>query len=391
MHDHETRLRWRALPLLLVFASLTACAESNDPSTDTPGPDAKTADAGNTGGTGWKYVGAPGFSSGIASHTSLTFHDDGMPYVAFSDATVANKLTVMRLQNGSWSAVGAPGFTEAPVMDVATTSCAGSLYVGYRLLKVPSPYDAGFVVRLDGGTWVPVGGQLGGTGARAYRLTLACTPTGPVAAWSAYENGALSVARLDGDVWTLMGGDHGLAANAGVGLAIDAQGKPHVGFASANDDNRAAVRRFDESSTTPLGPALLTTQATSWATLAFAGPKPVFAFLDMQGLQLHAYVEDAWKPLATGVLPAEGVSANTPLLVSSSSGETFLFARTSTPDGANRGAVLKLVGEALVPIHQAVFSPHSVAFPSLAVSEGQPFVAFQDWAHDKRLSVMTPE
>jgi hypothetical protein len=269
----------------------------------------------------------------------------------------------------------------------------GRLFVAYRLLQVPAPFDTGFVVELDdaGTGWKAVGEALGGAGSRAYRNALACGPSGPVAAWSAYEAGALSVAQLEGDAWTLLGGSHGLWANAGVGLALDPAGAPHVGFASSLDQNRPMVRRFTTTTATAVAEPFASASPAAWASLAFAGPEPVLAYLDEQGLQVRLAAGGTWSTLATNLLTAEGVAADRPSLASTADGGVLLLARSSTSAFPHGAAVQQLVGGALVPVGARVFSPFTVDMPSLAVQGSIPWVALQDWQHDKRLSVMTPE
>jgi len=377
---------------LAVAAMVSACVEAPGAmdAGGGEGPDggAPTSDAGT--GTGWRYVGPAGFSEGIASSPAIALHQ-GTPYVAFADHPASNKLTIMRLSGEAWTVVGTRGFTPAAVMDVAAVSCQGRLFVAYRLLQVPAPFDTGFVIELDGDGWKPVGGELGGAGSTAYRIALACGPSGPVAAWSAYEAGALSVAQLEGDAWTLLGGNHGLWANAGVGLALDSTGAPHVGFASSNDQNRPAVRRFTSTAAVAVAEPFASASPAAWASLAFAGPEPVLAYLDEHGLQVRLAAGGSWTTLATNLLTAEGTAADRPSLASTADGGVLLVARSSTPAFSHGAAVQQLVGGALVPVGARVFSPFTVDMPSLAVQGSIPWVAFQDWQHDKRLSVMTPE
>ena len=65
--------------------------------------------------TSWQPLGAPGFTPGSASYTSLTLDGQGTPYIAYQDQANSYKASVMKYSNGSWQQVGTPGFSAGTV------------------------------------------------------------------------------------------------------------------------------------------------------------------------------------------------------------------------------------------------------------------------------------
>ena len=104
-------------------------------------------------GTSWEVVGSAEFSDGVADFVQLQNYL-GQPCVAYSDASLGDKIVVMRYDGSSWQAVGNKGF-----------STGKASYIGFKVYN-DVPYvvfaDEGSssnirVMRFDGGNWVDVG------------------------------------------------------------------------------------------------------------------------------------------------------------------------------------------------------------------------------------------
>ena len=81
-------------------------------------------------GTSWVSVGNPGFTNGIADHSTL-FVDGETPYIAFRDST-QNKATVMKYNGSSWEYVGIAGFSAGLVESISLMLDNGVPYIAYR-------------------------------------------------------------------------------------------------------------------------------------------------------------------------------------------------------------------------------------------------------------------
>jgi hypothetical protein len=90
-------------------------------------------------GIAWESVGVADFTPGSASDISLFIYNNNgnaIPYVAFSDGSVAGKMTVMKYYGGSWSTIKGYGITPGAVssisLDIVNTGSNPSLYVAFR-------------------------------------------------------------------------------------------------------------------------------------------------------------------------------------------------------------------------------------------------------------------
>ncbi len=124
------------------------------------------------GASSWDTVGAPGFSTGAASHLSLAFNNiSGAPYVAFKNLGNGNigQTTVMTFNQAPnvWSYVGNPVSVAESFYNSIAFNSLGVPYVAYeddetgsgKCLKVKKFTDAG---------WGPVGSNCVSTGAGDY-------------------------------------------------------------------------------------------------------------------------------------------------------------------------------------------------------------------------------
>lgn len=84
-------------------------------------------------GSSWVDPGnSSGFTPGSVSNLSLTVSNDGVPYIAFADDTLSNKVTVMKYTGNGWTTVGAAGFSGGSSTFVEIkVDPSGVPYVGY--------------------------------------------------------------------------------------------------------------------------------------------------------------------------------------------------------------------------------------------------------------------
>ena len=106
-------------------------------------------------GSSWIKVGDTVVSTGDASYTSLAFSPAGEPYVAFSDATLSDRISVRKFDGNAWSPAGTEGFSEgeANYIDLAF-SPAGSPYVVFQDV---SRNKKATVMKFEGNAWSAVG------------------------------------------------------------------------------------------------------------------------------------------------------------------------------------------------------------------------------------------
>lgn len=137
-------------------------------------------------GQNWVPVGNPLFTQGGASADAL-YIANGTVYAAFQDSANGGKATVMKhdISGGNWSFVGAAGFTPGVASELSlTVDALGSLYLAYQ--DSNNGYKATvkkFDVNNANNGWVTLSGGAVSTGT-AQNLSLVLSNGNPVLAYT---------------------------------------------------------------------------------------------------------------------------------------------------------------------------------------------------------------
>jgi uncharacterized protein YjdB len=228
----------------------------------------------NAGGTAWELVGNSDFSTGSATFPSLAFTAAGVPYVAFSNATLAGKATIMRLNGAGtgWENVGGASATTGEASSITLRiNKAGTIYLSFT--DVADNFRAR-VMRLNaGGTaWENVGGAaFSPTSASSPSMALDSSGLPNVAFGD--NSGAVSVMRLNagGAAWELLGPANLSAGQANLAsIAFNGADVPYVAFSSVVNSNKAQVVRLNAAGTAweTVGPAGLSSGASIYPIVA---------------------------------------------------------------------------------------------------------------------------
>jgi hypothetical protein len=170
-------------------------------------------------------------SSGAASYSSIAVGSDGAPCVASSDGTRGDRATAMKFSGGTWTPLGAPGFSagEAASIGIAVDG-GGDVFVAYRDV---ANGNRATVMTYNGASWTTVGS----------------------AGFSA--GGALRTS-----------------------IVLDSSGRPYVSYRDLGNSSKATVTRFDGSTWSVVGSAGLSGGEANYPSLALAaGDTPVLAYV----------------------------------------------------------------------------------------------------------------
>ena len=143
---------------------------------------------------GWEYEGTAYVSADDAWDTRIAISGGGVPYVAYQDEAHGSKVTVKRFSSGSWSTVGAPGFTS------------------------PKPLNL--------------------------ELALGPNATPYVAFKDDAYNHRITVMKYDGVEWGTLGGK-GIFATDSLDLAVNSRNVPYLAFEDFKKDEEVSVRRYE--------------------------------------------------------------------------------------------------------------------------------------------------
>jgi hypothetical protein len=290
-------------------------------------------------GTGWEYVGTPGFSAWRANDVSMDINlTTGEPYVAYQDmASGAEKTTVMKFNGTSWVNVGAPTFsggTIAREQCIKIDGLNGMPYVAMRYKGTGSsaPYEIK-VMKFDGTNWVNVGSGIiaGVTGATGISMAID-NGTPYVTCLNASQSDATSVFKFNGTAWVSVGS---LTVSAG---AADHQsiavynGTPYVAYRDLANSNKTTVRKFNGTSWVNVGTVGFSANQAQFQSIA----------IDNSGIPFVAYSDN------------------------------------SNFGGGGQTTVMQFDGTNWVNTGSASFTTVNSAFQDLAIDNGTPYVTYMD-------------
>jgi len=250
----------------------------------------------NSSSSSWNTLGSAGFSADIASYISLAFDSAGTPYVAYTDNSNGNMVTVMYYDSSSssWEALGSAGF-----------SSGGAVYTSLAIGASDTPYVAygdydnsskATVMYYDSSSssW-KILGSAGFSAAAATYINLAFDSSGtPYVAYHDWGNSyKATVMYYDGSSssWKTLGSAGFIAGYLDTSLAIDASGTPYVACSDYDNSYKATVMYYDSSS-------------SSWKTLGSAGFSEGEAYctrlaIDASGTPYVAYSDGGSSSKAT--------------------------------------------------------------------------------------------
>ncbi len=212
----------------------------------------------NSESSSWQSIGNKGFSQGETTHTSIVTMND-VPYIAYSDDSLSNRLIVKKYVAGSnsWETVGYSGLSVGASEYNSLATDGTNLFVAYS--------DAGksnkasvkqYDETLD--VWLIVGTS-GFTNDAATYTNLGVDTTGTlyIAFKDADQTGQLSVMTYDGTNWVYDGGSGGISAGEinNVSMTMDGD-NAYVAYSDASLSGKAVV---------------MSNQSGSWAVLGAAG------------------------------------------------------------------------------------------------------------------------
>ena len=216
----------------------------------------------------WSDVGAPGHSADEAHYTDIAVDTAGVPYVVYADrsTTPPDRASVLRFVNGHWQYVGAPGVSAAKAdYPSIAVDPSGRAVIAFSDRSHDDASHTGCVsvMRFDPATnaWGYLGAP-GFTPGGGLNVRLAFDNHGtPHVAYQRYHS-SINVWKLNGTQWVQVGGpasgfDHPTVETEPwrqwLSLDFDSQNAPYVAYQRLDDQNKAAVRKFDGQSWVAVG------------------------------------------------------------------------------------------------------------------------------------------
>jgi hypothetical protein len=342
----------------------------------------------------WSNVGNAGFSAGYSNFQSLAFHPTtGEPYIAYTDWSVSQKITVMRYTAGAWTVVGTTGFSAGGGFNLSLVFHP-TTFEPYIAFSDGSNSFETTVMRFTAGAWALVGTAGFSTGT-AYEQSLAFHPTTfePYVAYRDIANSnKTTVMRFTTGAWALVG-TAGFSAGGGTSQSLamhPTTGEPYVAYRDEANSNKTTVMRFTAGAWANVGTAGFSAGTSLWQSLAIhpITGEPYVAYLDGANANRNTVMRfngTTWVNVGTaGFLTQDG------------SEQSLVFHPiTNEPYVAYRGlggktTVARYNGTAWVNVGTISFSAGEAVSQSLAFhpTTGEPYVAHQELENGSKTTVM---
>ena len=275
-------------------------------------------------GSAWQVVGQPFDGAPVFDLPSITTVG-GVPYVAFIENSPANnfrgqvRLSRLNATGDGWVAVDGGSLNHDPVngdaKDLSIATVGSVPHVAFT--EVGGPATTLWVKKLQGSSWVTVGGQLNVSPITALYPHIADVGGAPCVVWISADSvggmpalNGLRVSRFGGASWVELGGKvrDGLGS---VGHLTDVGGAPAV-LLKAETEDSYVVRRWDGTSWGDLGDPLngpddpLVEEAFNSGSIATIDGIPYVAFSSIADpesprIRVLRYDGTAWTQVGSGL------------------------------------------------------------------------------------------
>ncbi len=332
---------------------------------------------------GWQLVGSAGFSTSVASQINLAMNHLGVPYVVFKDPNGGSS-TAMKYNGSTWETLGSSTGIEWPKISFGTNN------ILYLVFIATNDENKAHSMTFDGTSWT----DLGAVSPSAVGYTsIAVYNNEPYIAYSdsSSPNNAFRgiLKKYNGSTWQTIGGDY-FTSNSTyhLNLKFNANGEPHVLFASASDNNKAVVARFKSGLWGFLNSNYFSSGAIQWSSLSFdSSNKTLAAFAD-GGLSSKASVKShngtAWSNLGAAGFSI-GAASQVSIAYDSTNGITYLACIDAGK--SNQATLYQYVDGAWTEVKN-VLSNSETNYTYVAISKtGIPYMAYGDETKSGKISV----
>lgn len=344
----------------------------------------KTTGGGTPTGAAWQAVGTPP-SEGSVKYVSMALDISGNPYLAFSDygTTAAERISVVRYQDGAWAQVGDASFSDGEADDVSIAVASnGTPYVAYTDWTLTSP----MVCKMYNGAGWATADAPATTGTSTQTLGMAADKSGNVY-WAVDDTGtggrgaSLFKTGAGDSAWTFVAAYGSPSGDTGsFQLKLDGNGVPY--FAVEDDTNRTlSVAKLNGSSFTALSTTGLPTDEEHWPTLAFdSSNSPYLSYQDWDSstkqINVLKYTGTAWTQAGNADFSAHEAWAPT---IACLNNTPYVVYADQPASGTNDILTIqKLSGSTWTTVASTGFNQkedsdwHTIAFDATGV----PFVSF---------------
>ncbi|SDE58665.1 Fibronectin type III domain-containing protein [Fontibacillus panacisegetis] len=339
----------------------------------------------------WEPLGSKdGISAGRGTFNSLYIYN-GIPYIAYVDDALGNKITVMEYLETGWKTVGQPGFSEK-AGDISLF-----LYEGIPYVSMNGGDNVGdlTIMRYTGEGltgWETVGKPV--VDQYTHETSLFIDQGTPYVAFNAYagpqEGTFVKVMKYANGEWSYIGNYTAEEGNNGannISLYVD-RGTPYVGYRSKGLGGE--VIRYNGSTWELLGGKDFTSSESPnirWSSLYVYEGIPYLGYAMNGGANLSKFNGETWEYVGSKGFYHPGAWVTK--MTFSKQGVPYMLLSDEHHDG--KTVVMKYTGKGDTGWKQVGnkwFSKGRVEYTSLAVDNEKVYVAYTDGGNLEKTSVM---
>lgn len=215
----------------------------------------------NFDGVNWATVGNADFSGAGIADIQIVFSPGGTPYVTFADAE--HHITVMKLHDATWEAVGDPYDAVLGAVPVLAFNSLGTPYVAFSDIGTGAPT----IIKFDGANWNLVGSAIASVNL-ATNVSFAISKTNELYVGTTDINDyLLRTFTFNGDEWVQIGTTGTVVTSGDTVFGFSPNGTLYIALEHTN--NNAIVMKYNGTDWENVGEPQFSTRAVTMMSLAF--------------------------------------------------------------------------------------------------------------------------
>jgi len=347
-------------------------------------------------GYSWINLGDGGFTAGTAEYISFDISPSGEPFIAYRDSANSNKASVMKFDGTNWVYIGVPGFTSgvAQYLSLAFDPVNGEPCIAFNDFV-----NAGkaTVKKFDGINWVDIGNEGFSDGYAVYTcLEFNPADEKPYVAYIDLDHDQkTTVKKFDGTNWVNIGNTgFSVGMTDCLNLAFSQTNEPYVAFVDLSYSFKVTVMKYNGIQWVNVGLPGFSPSPAAEVSLAFdpADGKPCVAYADRvdnsRKLTMMKFNGTTWQFEGEENFSG-GLSVSLSLAFSPCDGSPYVAFSEVSANNNQKSAVMRYDGNTWGYVGINGFSSDESFWNKLAFnSAGQPYVAFKDYGHERKATVM---
>jgi hypothetical protein len=246
-------------------------------------------------GASWTIVGSAGFSTGVANEISLAVNSLGEPYVAYQDESNSDKLAVKKFNGAAWVNVGAP---DISFMGISSPCIAfDGADVPYVVYRDHMPSSSVTAIKFDGANWGVIGvTSFSGETSQYTRIALDNADV-PYVVY-ANSTGVLKVWKYNGTAWTQVGTS--ISSSGFIVPDIAFHGStPYLAYTDGANSDKATVKKYNGTNWVNVGSGAISSGGANSCNIA----------IDANGIIYVSYIDVATSNYTT-IMKYNGIDWN---------------------------------------------------------------------------------